>query len=102
MTVDHFRSINYAHDEAGHVILSIGIEAGHLRRLSAKQHCAVIPTSISDSRDYVCHCFGFELAGRNVIEKKQRPRTLDQNVVHTVIDEVSANRIVNACEKRDL
>ena len=43
-----------------------------------------------------------EPAGRQVVEKEQRPRALHEDVVDAVIDEVDADRVVHAGHERDL
>jgi hypothetical protein len=43
-----------------------------------------------------------ELAGGEVVEKKQRARTLDQNVVDAVIDQIASDGVVLAHQNGDL
>ena len=38
---NHLVAIDRAHNEPGQVVLAVGVEAGHLRRLAADQHAAV-------------------------------------------------------------
>ena len=45
---------------------------------------------------------GDELSGRNIIEKEQRPRALDQNVVDAMIDQIATDRVVNSGVESDL
>ena len=43
-----------------------------------------------------------ELTGGDVVEKEKRTGALDEYVVHTVIDEITADRVVNSSSKRNL
>src|SRR5207244_6761029 len=80
-SVDYLFAIDYADDEARDVVFAIGIEAGHLGRLAAKQHANIFPATVRDTFDNAGHSLRRELSGRDVVEKEEWARTLHQNVV---------------------
>ena len=42
-----------------------------------------------DSPDHIGNHIGLEATGGQVVEKEQRPRPLDKNVVDAVVDEIT-------------
>ena len=74
----------------------------HLGRFAAEQDAAVLAAGAGHAFDDRGRDVGFELSGRKIIEEKQRPRTLDQNVVDAVIYEIGTDRVVNAGLERQL
>ena len=102
---DDLGAVDAADDEAGQVVLAVGVEAGHLRRLAADQRAAVGAAGFGQAAHHRLHRLGVllaQLAGREVVEEEQRRRALHRDVVHAVVDQVRADRVVNAQLKRDL
>ena len=93
---DHLVAVHRAHDEARQVVLAVGVEAGHLRRLAADQHAAVGLAGVGQPADHALDHLGVELAGGQVVEKEERRRALHGNVVHAVVHQVGAHGVVQA------
>ena len=102
MAVDYLFTIDNPNDESRDVIFAFGIEARHLSRLAAQQHAVVGATPDRNSFNNAGDCVRCQLSGRDVIEKEERPRALDQNVVGAVIHEIASDGVVNASRERDL
>ena len=100
--VDHPLARDAADDEAGEVVFAVGVEAGHLGGLAAEQRAAVRPAGAGDAVDDRAATSGDEAAGGEVVEKEERPRALDEDVVDAVVDEILADRVVHAGQERDL
>src|SRR5436309_3523964 len=76
--VDDLRPLDGADDEAGDVVLAVGIEAGHLGGLAAEQRAAVLAAGARQSLDDAHGDVGIETAGRQVIEEEERLRPLHE------------------------
>ena len=94
-------SIDHADDEPRDVIFPIGIEARHLGGLASDQRAAGFFATPREAFDHRRDGIRHELPGRDVVEKKKRPRALDQNIVDAVADQIVADRVVDAGGKRD-
>ena len=68
------RPLDDADDEAGDVVLAVGVEARHLRRLAADQRAAVLAAAARDAGDDLLGDVGRQPAGRQVVEEEQRLR----------------------------
>ena len=100
--VDDARARHDADDEPGDVVFAVGVEPRHLGGLAAEQRAAVLAAGARHARDDLLGDVGRQPAGRQVVEKEQRPRALHEDVVDAVIDEVGADRVVHAGHERDL
>ncbi len=100
-TFDELRFVDDADDEAGDVVVVIAVEAGHLGGLAADQRAAIFLARARHSADDVRHDFRPQTAGRVVIEKKKRTRSLHQDVVDAVAHQVVADGVVNLHRLRD-
>ena len=92
---------NRADDEAGDVVLAVGVEAGHLRGLAAEQRAAVLAARRRQPFDDLHGDVGIEPAGGEIVEEEQRLGALDEDVVDAVIDEIDADGVVDAGHERD-
>src|SRR4029077_5945489 len=99
---DKLRSIDDADDEAGDVVFAVGVEARHFGRFAADEGAAVLPASAGDAADDLLRHLRQQPARREVVEKKQRYRALNQDVVDAMVDEIGADRLVPARHERDL
>ena len=99
---DQFLLVHRADDKASQVVLSIGVEAGHLRRFASDQRAAVGAAGFGYAADHGLGDFVVQLADGQVVQKEQRRRALDGNVVHTVVDQVGADGVVHSQGKRHL
>ena len=90
-----------ADDEAGDIVLAVRVEPGHLRGLAAEQRASVLAARRREPLHDLHGDVRVEPARRQVIEKEQRLRTLDEDVVDAVVDEVDADRAMDARQERD-
>src|SRR5688572_30889514 len=79
--------IHISDDEPRQVVIRGDIDTRHLRRLAAEEGAAVLPAARGDAADDRLSDVGVEAAERDVVEKEQRARTLDEDVVDTVVDQ---------------
>ncbi len=93
---DDLVAAHRADDGAGKVVLSIGVEARHLRGLAADQCAAVGPAGFTDALHHLLDDHVFQLAGREIVEEEERRRTLHGDVVDTVVYQVLAHGVVDA------
>ena len=90
----HLRLGDRSHDKPGEVVVGGRVHAGHLGRFPADQRASVLDTSGRHTGDDRFDHRRLEFAEREIVEKKQRHRALDQDVVDAVVDQVMANRVV--------
>ncbi len=89
-------------DCARKIVLAVGVEARHLRRLTADQSAAVGSACLADALHDPLDDHIFEFAAGQVVEEEERRRTLHCDVVDAVIDQVLPNGVVDAEVERDL
>ena len=99
---DHLVAVDRAHDEAGQIVLAVGIEAGHLRGFAADQHATVGVAGLGQPGDHVLGHLGIQLAGGQVVQKKERRSALHGDVVDAVVHQVGAHGVVQAQREGDL
>ena len=99
---DQLVLVHRAHDEAGQVVFSVGVEAGHLRRLPADQGAAVGAAGLGYPADHGLGDFVVQLADGKIVQKKEGRGALHGDVIHTVVDQVGADGVMHAQGKGDL
>ena len=99
--IDNRVARDRADDEPGDIVLAVGVEAGHLGGLAAEQRAAVLAAGAGEPLDHLHRDGGLEPAGRQVVEKEERPRALDEDVVDAVVDEIDADGAVDARHEGD-
>src|SRR5262245_40787445 len=100
--VDDSFTIDDANDKPGDVVFAVGIEARHFRGLPTKQRAAIFATTSGHTGYDLFGNVWREPASREVVEKEQRPRALHEDVIHAVIHQIGADRIVAVAEERHL
>ena len=90
-----------ADDEAGEVVLAVGVEAWHFGGFAAEQGAAVVAAAACDAADDLLGDVGREPPGRQVIEKEQRTRALHQDVVDAVVHQIGADGVVTSGHEGD-
>ena len=90
-----------ANNETRDVVLPVGIEAWHLRGFPAKKRAAVRPARGREPLDHLDGDVRIEPAGGEVVQEEKGLRSLNEDVVHAVIDEVDPDRGVYAGHERD-
>src|SRR6202012_3098188 len=99
---NQFVAIDDADDEAGQVVFSVGVEAGHLRGFAADERASIFLAGLRQPSDYLLDDFVFKTPGGEVVEKEERLSALDSNVVDAVIDQVLPHGVMDAELKGDL
>ena len=101
-TVDHPGLLDDADDETGDVVLAVGVETRHLRGFAAEQRAAVLAASTRNTGDDLLRDVRRQTPRRDIVEEEHRLGALDEDVVHAVVHEVGADRIVPARHERHL
>ncbi len=88
--------------EADEVVLTPGVEVGHLRDLTAHQRAAGPAAALRHARDDALDPRGVDAAGADVVEEVERLRAVHEDVVHAHRDEVDTDRVVAVGTEGDL
>src|ERR1051325_2583797 len=102
LSVDDLLAVNNTNDKTCNVVFTFVVETRHLGRFTTKQYATILTTTIRHALDDTRHNVRRQLPRRNVVEKEERSRALDQNVINAVIHEIVTNSVVHAGRKRDL
>lgn len=70
-------------------------QAGHLGSLAPDQRAAVGPARLADALHHLLDDHVFEFSGSKVIQKEKWRSPLHRDVVHTMVHQVLAHRMVN-------
>ena len=100
-TVDQPFARNHSDNEPGDIVLAISVEAGHLGGLAAEERTAIFAAGARQAFDDLDGHIRFETACCEIVEKKERLRALHEDVVDAVVDEIDADRSMDAGLKRD-
>jgi hypothetical protein len=93
--------VDDADDRAGQIEVARFVEARHFGRLTAEQRHAVRAARLRHAaHDVGSHC-RFELSDSEVVEKKERRRGNDQDIVDAVVYQVAADAVIPAHLRRD-
>ena len=95
-------AFDYADDESGEIVLALGIKARHFSGLAADQGTAVMFAGFGEATDNFFGDFRVELAGSEIIHKKQWRGALYGDVVHTMVHQIAANGVVHVHLKGNL
>ena len=93
---DNAVALDDADDKARQIVFAVGIETWHFGRLSANQRAAIVLAGIGNALDYFFGDRWFKLSGCQIIHEEQRGGALHGDVVDAMVDEVPANRGVEA------
>ena len=100
--VDEPRLVHHADDEPREIVFAGVVEPRHLRRLTANQRASVLAAGAPHPADDLRRHFRIEPARGQIVQEEHRLRAVHQDVVHAVIDEVGAHRVVDPGQERDL
>jgi hypothetical protein len=100
--VDDQRALHGANNEAGEIVLAVGVEPRHLRRFAPDEGAPVLAARGRHAAHDLLGDRGRQPARREVIQKEQRHCSLHEDVVHAVIHEVGTDGVVPIGEKRQL
>src|SRR5207247_2346978 len=82
-------------DRARHIVLPRLVQVGKLRRLAPRQRHVVRAAAARHPGDERRGDVGLELSRRDVVEQRERPRPVHQDVVHAVIHEILTYGLVD-------
>ena len=85
-----------ADDRSGDIEFAIEVDAGHLRSLPTYERAASCRTRLSHPCDHLCDHSRIQFRGSEVIEKKERPSSLHENVIHAVVYHVHTHSPVTS------
>ena len=88
------RTIDHADDAAGQIVFAPPIHPGHLRSFAADQGATAGPAGLGKTAQDLREDPRLQFLRPDVIEKKERLRAKDGDVVDAVVDEVGADRVV--------
>ena len=91
-----------AHDEARQVVLARRVETGHFRRFATDQRASVRGAAARDAAYHFRCDARVQLSHREIVEEKQRHRTLHSDVIDAVVHQVFADGGVPSSGKRQL
>ena len=92
-------SLDDSHNEASQIVLPVRVETRYLRCLATQQRAPVFLAGLCQPLNHSRRHIGRKPAGRQIIEKEKRFGTLRQDVVHAVVHEIDAHRVMLAGEK---
>ena len=101
-TIDNPAPINEPNDETGEIVLAVTVKTGHFGGLTAEQGEAVVTAGGGHSTDDIGDDIRLETAGGQIVEKEQRLRSLNEDVVDAVMYEIAPHRGMSASCKGDL
>jgi len=88
--------------EAGEIVITRAVHAGHFRRLATDQRAARLAATFGNAGDDARGGRDIQLSGREIIQENHRLSPLDHQVVDAHGDKVDADGIVDAGGQRDL
>ena len=95
-------ALDRADREACKIIVLAEVKSRHFRRLAPDKRAAGIQAAFGHTGDHLPRGFHVEFAGREIVKKKQRLRTLDEKIVNRHRDQIDAYRRMNAGFDRKL
>ena len=93
--------IHQAHDGARHIHFAGLINAGHLRHFAADKRACRGFAGFRHALDDLFDDFGFEFLRGDVVQEKQRPCALHQDVVDAVVHQILAHGVPSVGKPRD-
>ena len=100
--VEHIASFHNADDGAADIILAGSVKIGHLSRLTADQGAVVLTAGFGKAGDQLLENRGLQFAGADIVQEEERLRAQNSDIIHTVIDQIGAYRVVLVQGKGDL
>ena len=94
LVVHHLVAVDDAHRKSREVVLVLGIESGHFRRLAADERAARLHAAFRDAAHDRRDLFGNVLPAGDIIEEEERFRAAADDVVHAHRHAVDAHRVV--------
>src|SRR5690606_17054158 len=90
---DHPRTLDDADDGPGDIEVAVVVHRRHLCGLTADQRAVVQPARLRTAGHHLGGQRRIELPGRKVVEKIDRTRAADGDVVDAVVDDIPADTV---------
>ena len=94
LACDKFALLHAADDSTDEVVFTGRIEAGHFRRLTAEKSHLILFTCLAKAGNDVLELNGINLGGADIVHEKERLRTLNENIVDAVVDDILTDGVV--------
>ena len=94
--------VHHTDHEPGQIELAGRVDIGHLGRLPAQQRATGRGARVRDTRNNGRDDVRIGTVLRQIIEEKERSRSLDRDIVDAVVDDVRAERVVATERRGDL
>ena len=94
--MDRLVFLDHADDRAGEIVVTRRVQVGELRRLAAGERHLMHSAAAGDACDDLRRNLRHEIAGGDVVEKREWRRSVHEDVVDGMIDEIFTDRVVNA------
>src|SRR6266576_2875146 len=101
IAVNRLLLFHHTDDGAGQIVVTRRVQIGELRRFSAGERHVVRAAPARDARHDLRRDLRDEIAGREIVEKGERRRTVHENVVHRVVHEILADGVVHVGGRGD-
>src|SRR6188768_1938024 len=101
-TIDQLRAVDRTDDEPGQVVLTVGVEPRHFRRLTAEQCAPVVAARGRHPANDTLGDRGQESSRRKIVEEKERFGSLNEDVVHAMVYKIDTHGVVAIRQERHL
>ena len=102
ITSNHLVPFDHTDGKTGNVIFIFGIKAGHFSGFTANKGTARFFAGAGHTANDVSNLLGIHLSRCNVIEKKERFRSLDKDIIDTHGDCILADGVMTVHEEGNL
>ena len=92
---------NDAENGTRQIVVTGLVEVRHFRDFTTRQRHVVRPTAAGHTLDDGCDSVGIDRGHGNVVEERNGPRCVNEDIVDTVIDEILPDGIVPIRASRD-
>src|SRR6266576_2433057 len=92
---------HHTDNRARQIVVTRRVQIGELRRFSAGERHVVRAATARNARHDLRRDLRDEIAGREIVEKGERPRTVHDNVIHRVVHEILADGVVHVGGRGD-
>src|SRR5215472_9479622 len=95
-------ALDNSHNEAGKIVVAIGIEAWHFGSLAPDKRASVVFAGFGDALDYFLRHSWLQFPSGEIVHKKHGRSALHSYVIDTMVDQVRTNRVVDFHLKSNL
>src|SRR5581483_349778 len=94
-------AVHDTNDAAGEVVFALAINSGQLCCFTAEKSAARRSTGMRKAPQQLLKHTAFEFPAPNVVQEEKRTCAQDRDVVHAVVNQVGANRVMLVESKCD-